>query len=86
MATLVLNLDDGLNAALEALCAREGRDKAALLTDILRRHLDSEELRQCLSDPELKRLYDEQLAAEDVALAEEGMAEYEDLLREADRP
>jgi plasmid stability protein len=83
MQTLALNLDDDLIAALDAVSATQGRDKATLVTDILRKYVEAERLRNALQDPELAKLY-ERLSAEDLALAEEGMAEYQKILSEAD--
>ena len=83
MQTLAINLDDELIAALEAVSARQGRDKVALVADILRKYVEAGRLRNALQDPELAKLY-ERLSAEDLALAEEGMAEYQKILGEAD--
>jgi hypothetical protein len=85
MKRLPLVLDDELDAALDAVCARQGLNKADLVTGIVRKYVETEQLRQTLQDPDLAALY-EQLAAEDVALAEEGMAAYRDILSEADQP
>jgi hypothetical protein len=85
VTTVVLELDDALNAALEALSREQGRDKTTLLGDILRRHVQDERLRQELRDPELAKLYHE-LEAEDRALAEVGLADYKQMLDDADRP
>lgn len=85
MTTVVLNLDDELDAAVEALSTEQGCDKAILLTDIVRRYVQNERLRQELRDPELAKLYQE-LEAEDRALAEQGMGDYKRMLDEADRP
>lgn len=79
-----LTLDDDLEAGLEAVCAEQGRDKAALLNDIVRKYLRSEGLKRALQDPELVALY-ERLSDEDVALAEEGFGEYPRLLEAADQ-
>jgi predicted transcriptional regulator len=84
MKTLALRLDDELDAALEAVCAEQGRDKIDVITDIVRKFVEAERLRRSLQDPTLAELY-QQLAAEDIALAEEGMAEYQQRLEETDR-
>jgi predicted DNA-binding protein len=84
MKTLALRLDDELDAALEAVCAEQGRDKVDVVTDIVRKFVEAEQLRHALQDPALAELY-QQLAAEDVALAEEGMTEYQQILDETDR-
>jgi hypothetical protein len=83
MRTLSLPLDPALDAALEELCARKGRDKASLVAGLIRRYVQKEQLQSALQDPALGQLYRE-LAAEDVALAEAGMQEYGQRLREAD--
>jgi hypothetical protein len=85
MATVVLSLDEELNAALDMLSLQQGCDKETLLADIVRRYVQNERLRQALSDPKLVSLYQE-LEAEERALAEEGMADYQRMLDEADRP
>jgi predicted transcriptional regulator len=83
MKTLSLHLEDDLDAALTQLCAEQGREKAEVVADVLRKHLQAEGLRSSLRDPELARLYGE-LAAEDLALAEEGLPEYRRVLDQAD--
>jgi hypothetical protein len=47
-------------------------------------YIEEEQMRSNLQDPEIVDLYRE-LAEEDVALAEEGIAEYGRMLDEADR-
>jgi predicted transcriptional regulator len=83
MKTFPLRLDDELDAALEAVCKGLGRDKADVVTDIVRKYVETERVKHALRDPALVALY-EQLAAEDVALAEEGMAEYRGMLEATD--
>lgn len=83
MKTFPLRLDDELDAALEVVCKGLGRDKADVVTDIVRKYVETERLKHALRDPALAALY-EQLAAEDVALAEEGMAEYQGMLETTD--
>lgn len=85
MKTLSLRLDDELDAALEAVCAEQGRDKAEVVTEVVRKYVETERLKRTLQDPSLAELY-QQLAGEDVALAEEGMADYHQMLEEADHP
>ncbi len=84
MKTLALSLDDELDETLEAISTRQGRTKADLVTDLVRKYVAAEQLRKELQDPALIALY-QQLAAEDVQRAEEGMADYQQSLREADR-
>lgn len=84
MATITLTLNDDLHAALEALCAQQGRATDTILGDLLRRYVDSVQLKQTVQDPDLIQLYQE-LTAEDLALAEMGMAECNQHLREADQ-
>jgi hypothetical protein len=83
MRTLSLPLDPTLDAALEELCARKGQDKASLVADLIRRYVQKEQLQDAVQDPALGQLYQE-LAVEDVALAEAGMEEVDQMLREAD--
>ncbi len=84
MKTVSLSLDEDLDAALEAVCAEQRRDKADLIREVVRRYVEAERLRRTLEDPTLGDLY-QQLAAEDVALAEEDMASYHQMLKEADQ-
>jgi hypothetical protein len=84
MKTISLSLDDDVNAALAALCAEQGRDEPEVVAEVVRRYVETERLKKSLQDPELARLY-EDLVAEDKTLAEEGMAEYHQILQEADQ-
>jgi predicted DNA-binding protein len=84
MKTISLRIDDEVDAALAALCAEQGRNEAEVVADVLRRYVETERLKRMLEDPALAQLYEE-LAAEDRALAEEGMAEYQQTLQEADK-
>ena len=83
MKTISLRIDDEVDAALAALCAEQGRNETEVVADVLRRYVETERLKRMLEDPALAQLYEE-LAAEDRALAEEGMAEYQQTLQEAD--
>jgi predicted transcriptional regulator len=83
MKTLSLRLDDDLDAALDAVCAEEGRTRADVGREAVRRYLRAWQLRSSLRRPDLVALYEE-LAAEDLALAEAGMKEYSQSLRAAD--
>ena len=84
MKSLSLDVDDQLDAALEAVSVGKGRAKADIITQVLRQYVQTERLRQSLQDPALVALYQE-LAEEDVQLAEEGMGDYQRMLTEADR-
>lgn len=84
MKTLPLVLDDDLDTALNVVSNDKGCAKADLAIEVLRSYVQKEKLRQTLQDPALMTLYQE-LAAEDVQLSEQGMAEYQQTLREADR-
>ncbi len=84
MKTISLRIDDEVDAASAALCAGQGRKETEVVADVLRRHVETERLKRMLEDPALAQLYQE-LAAEDKALAEEGMAGCQQTLREADR-
>ena len=55
-----------------------------MAADILRKYTQAERLRRSLQDPALIALYEE-LVVEDVALAESGMADYQQGLELADR-
>ncbi|HMH53203.1 MAG TPA: ribbon-helix-helix protein, CopG family [Candidatus Acidoferrum sp.] len=83
MKAISLKLDDDVDAELEALCAAEGRDKSDVVTEAVRKYVETARLRRALEDPALTRLYEE-LAGEDSALAEEDIAEYGRLLKSAD--
>jgi predicted transcriptional regulator len=74
VTTLQLKLDDELNAALDKLCAGQGRDKESLATQLLRQHVNMEQLKRTLQDPELANLYLE-LQEEDQKLANQGLDE-----------
>jgi hypothetical protein len=78
-----LRLEDDVDAALEAMCMEQGRDKADVVSEVVRRYVETARLQRALDDPALAGLYRE-LATDDVALAEEGMAEYRRLLKTAD--
>ena len=84
MKTISLRLDEELDAALEALCAAQGREKGDLVRQIVCRYMETERLKRTLQDPTLVDAYQE-LAAEDVARAEEGIAEYHRLLEASDQ-
>ncbi len=84
MKTISLNVDDETDAALTAVCAERGRSKTELVADVLRKYLQSERLKRTLQDPALSKLYQE-LAGEDLALAEEGMSDYQRMLEQADK-
>jgi|FaiFalFF_MnMetaG_3_1042247.scaffolds.fasta_scaffold02148_3 metal-responsive CopG/Arc/MetJ family transcriptional regulator len=86
MATKVLSLelDEELDAALDALCQTQGRPKSELVVDLVRRFVETEKLKQTLQDPHLVALY-HQLASEDIDLAEQGMADYLRNLEEGER-
>jgi CHASE3 domain sensor protein len=83
MKTLSLMVDDQLDAALEAVSSGKGRAKSDVITQVLHQYVQTERLRQSLQDPSLAALY-EDLAAEDVQFSEEGMADYQRMLTEAD--
>lgn len=83
MKSLSLMVDDQLDEALEAVSLGKGRAKVDIITQVLRQYVQTERLRQSLQDPALVALYEE-LAEEDVQLAEEDMADYQRILAEAD--
>lgn len=88
MVTLPLLLDEDLDATLETLSSQQGRNKADIAVEALRKFLltnqQTEQRRRALQDPTLIALY-QQLAEEDVALAEAGLADYVQGLEETDR-
>jgi predicted DNA-binding protein len=85
MKTLPIRLEDDLAAALEVVCREQGRTKADLVTDLVRKYLQTQAVKHALADPALVALY-EDLAAEDVALAEQGLSDYQQMLEAADQP
>ena len=84
MKTISLNLDDELDSTLEMISSEQGRNKAEVVVDVVRKYLETEKLKRSLQDPKLIELY-QQLIFEDRELAEEGLEEYDNLLSEADR-
>ena len=85
MKTIAFTVDDDLDTALQAVSVEQGRAKVDIITDVVRRDVEAENLRRALNDPALATLYQE-LMDQDVSLAEEGLAEYGHLLRNADIP
>ncbi len=84
MKTIPLTLDDELDAMLDSICAEQGRNKAEVATEVVRKYVEAGQLRRALQDSTLVALYQE-LAEEDINLAEEGMAEYQRTLEESDQ-
>ena len=84
MKSLPLDLDDELDAALDAVSLEQGRAKVELVLDLVRKYVEAEKLKRTLQDPALIALYNE-LAAEDIALAEQGLADYSRGLQSADQ-
>ena len=70
MKTLLLEIDEELDAALEAVAAKQGRDKAAIALELLRKYIEVERLKTTLQDPALAKLH-EKLEDEEAHLAEE---------------
>ncbi len=83
MKTLPAMLEDDVDAGLADVSARYGRPKTDIAAEILGKYVQTERLKQSLQEPVLIILYQE-LAAEDVALAEAGMGDYQRGLEQAD--
>ncbi len=83
MKNLTVSLDDELDAALEALCAERGSQRGEFESNVLRRFVARERLARELQDPAAQAAYRE-VEQEDVEMAEDGMAEYAEGLRQAD--
>ena len=83
MTTIQVPLDDAVSAALETLCAEQRRDKEGIVSDLVNRFVAAEQARRTLQNPDLVALYEE-LADEDLLLAEAGMSDYSRLLNEVD--
>lgn len=84
MKTIAVQMDDDLDAALERICVQRKLDKSRVVVDLLRRYIETECLIGSLRDPGLVTAYQE-LATEDVELAEQGMGDFQRILREADQ-
>jgi len=84
MKNLTVSLDDDLDTALGALCAEEGRQRGEFESDVLRRFVERERLAREVQDPAWQAAYRE-LEQEDIAMSEEGMADYAEGLRQADQ-
>ena len=75
MPTLSLTLDEDLNAALEAIAVREGRNKEAVAVEALRRYVDLVRRVRSTHTPDRARLY---------LQAEAGLADFAVDLEELD--
>jgi metal-responsive CopG/Arc/MetJ family transcriptional regulator len=85
MDPISFHLDAQSLETLDSLCTGRGLDRTTLVMDIVQRYLEQERRRRALDDPTLAALY-HALEAEDLALAEAGLDEYQRLVIEADRP
>ena len=81
---VTLTIDEALDAELERVSTRKGRTKSDIVAHALRQYVEAEQRRQSPLDPALIALYN-QLADEDVALAEVGMDDYARQLAKADK-
>jgi predicted transcriptional regulator len=84
VSTILVALDDDLSANLHALCAGQGREPSVLVAELVEKYVEAERLKQSLAKPETAAFYEE-LANEDLALAEGGLDDYEKQLDEADQ-
>lgn len=85
MKTIALELEDTLASQFARACHTEGHAEREVAAGLFRRYLDVEQMRRSLAAHRLPKLY-ESLAAEDVALAESGLADYQRGLTQADQP
>lgn len=83
MKNLTVCLDDELDTALEALCTEEGRQRGEFESEVLRQFVERERLARQVQDPAWQAVYRE-VEQEELAMAEEGMAEYAERLRQLD--
>ena len=83
MRTLAVELEDGIATALDKLAKGRGCAPAEIAADAVRRIVEQEQLRDFMQNPSNQQLIRE-LDEENVAMAEEGMAEYAEILRKAD--
>lgn len=81
---ITLPLEESVETALECLSIRQGRDKVAVVAELVKRYVEAERLRAELLDPGLIELYME-LADEDTVLADEDIANYAAALTDADQ-
>ena len=84
MKSLTVTLDDELDAALAALCAEESRQRGEFESSVLRRFVAREQLAREVQDPAWQAAYRE-FEQEDLEMAEDGMAEYAEGLRQIDQ-
>ncbi len=81
---VTLTIDETLNEQLELVSNRKGRAKSEVVVEVLLHYVQAEQLKHQLQEPALIALY-KQLADEDVALAEEGMDDYNRQFEQADK-
>ena len=85
MKTIALELEDSLASRFARACRSEGHGESEVAVGLFRRYLEVEQLRRKLAEKGLAKLY-ASLAAEDVALAESGLGDYQHGLTQADQP
>ena len=84
MKNLTVHLEDELDTALATFCAEEGLKRGEFESSVLRRFVARRQLARMVQDPEFQALYKE-LEQEELEMAEDGMAEYAEGLRQADQ-
>lgn len=57
MAAITIELDDALNADLDAICAEQGKDKACVIAKLIEKHVAVEQIHKRMSDPAVWELY-----------------------------
>ena len=85
MKTIALELEDSVASQFAQVCRSEGHGEGEVAAGLFRRYLDVVRLRHNLAEKRMAKLY-ETLAAEDVALAESGLADYQRGLAQTDQP
>ena len=85
MTTIAVELADVLASRFARACSSAGHGEGAVAAGLFRRYLEVEQLRRNLAEARLANLY-QSLAAEDMALAESGIGDYQRDLIQTDQP
>jgi len=83
MKAVTIHIEEELFNTLEEICDWKGQNESQVFIDALRKYVEAERLKRSLEETALIKLYEE-LAAEDIELAEQGITDYQKMLREAD--
>lgn len=89
MKAVTIHIEEELFAALEEICSWKEQDESQVFTDALIKYVETEQLKRSLQEKDnhiglsLLKLYEE-LVAEDIELAEQGITDYQKMLEEVD--